>query len=72
MTYFDEFIIFLQLEISKYSFNSIFTLNLLFRFERVRLVLTPKRRKKNLPACGNSHTGTDSHCVKFKKVHLAD
>ena len=46
MTYFDQFIIFLQLEISKYSFNSIFTLNLLFRFERLRLVLTPKEEKK--------------------------
>ena len=66
---------FLQLEISKYLFNSIFTLNLLFRFERVRLVLTSKRRRKNLPACGNFYTGTartDSHCVKFKKVRLAD
>ena len=43
---------FLQLEISKYSFNSIFTLNLLFRFERVRLVLTSNRWKKTYQHAG--------------------
>ena len=52
MTYFDQCVIFLQLEISKYYLNSIFTLNLLFSFERVRLVLTPKRRKKTYQHAG--------------------
>ena len=44
-----------------------FTLNLLFRFERVRLVLTPKRRKKPISMREFPHRH-GAHWTEFKKV----
>ena len=71
MTNCDQFIIALQLEISKYLFNSIFHFKSAFQIWTGTTSTDIQQMKKNLSACGNSRTGTHPHWTEFKKVFLA-